>query len=498
MTYRMDRLSQRHIYIVAVLLSLLLSFIGFNQLFLPDIGVDGVLYLRCAAAYNQGGLKAAMALYQWPFYSILIAHLHQLGLSYITAARILDALLQVWMVYFFIRIVFHLNPSPRVGLWALLCIICYSTFNDERGLFLRDFGYWAFYLTSFWAALVFLKTEKQRYLWLFGLSMLVAALFRVEGVVIALGTIVLFFCMPGWSFYARCRNSLIMAWPFWLGALLFLLIGPHNLYGGGRLQDIYSYAVHGVATVLQNREQTIDLMDKALKPYYIFIHTNQMYIGMLIGFFIYKIVANIGVIYSGFAIYGWAKKALILERREKILWYGLMIIQVVILFVFLMNHLFLTSRYVLALCLLILLWTPFGIEQLYQKALLCTRKWRVGFTVALGCLFIFTLLNSFVHIGPSKQYVLDMTKWLQVHTGANDRIAVNDNIALYKIKGAIPTWDEDLLTPTQESNCQFSAYRYVAVQFRHQDPVAHCANLKLVQSYHNEKNGVANIYGVKR
>lgn len=498
MTYSMDRLSQRQIYIAAVLLSLLLSFMGFNHLFFPDIGVDGVLYLRCAAAYNQGGLKAAMALYPWPFYYILIAHLHQLGLSYITAARVLDAVLQTWMVYFFVRIVFHFNPSARVGLWALLCIICYSTFNDERGLFLRDFGYWAFYLTSFWAALVFLKTEKQRYLWLFGLSILVAALFRIEGVVIAISSVVLFFFMPGWSLYARCRNSVIMAWPFWLGALLFLLIGSHNLYGGGRLQDIYSYLTHGVATVLQNREQTIDLMDKALKPYYTFIHTNQMYLGMLIGFFIYKIVVCTGVIYIGFAVYSWAKKALVLGRRDKTLWYGLMIIQVFILAVFLMNNLFLTSRYVLALCLLILLWTPFGIEQLYQKALLCTRKWRVGFVIALGCLFIFNLLGSFVQIGASKQYVLDMTNWLRLHTGANDRIAVNDPIVLYRVKGAIPTWDEDVLTPTTESDCQFSAYRYVAVKFRRQDPVAHCANLELLQTYHNEKDGVANIYEVKR
>ncbi len=494
----MDRLSQRQIYIAAVLLSLLFSFIGLNHFLLPDIGVDGVLYLRCAAAYNQGGLKAAMALYQWPFYSILIAHLHQLGLSYITAARLLDALLQAWMVYFFIRIVFHLNPSPRVGLWALLCIICYSTLNDDRGFFLRDFGYWAFYLTSFWMALVFLKTEKQRYLWLFGLSILVAALFRIEGVLIALGTIVLFFCMPGWSFYVRCRNSFIMAWPFWLGALLFLLIGSHNVYGGGRLQEIYNFITHGLATVLQNRTQTIDLMDKALKPYYIFIHTNQMYLGMLIGFFVYKIVTSTGVIYSGFAVYGWAKKALVLGRREKILWYGLMIIQVFILAVFLMNNLFLTSRYVLALCLLILLWAPFGIEQLYQKELIATRKWRLSITIALGCFFIFSLSYSFVHIGPSKQYVLDTTKWLQLHTGTNDRIAVNDTIVLYRVKGAIPTWDEDVLTPNQESNCQFSAYRYVAVKFHHEDPLTHCNNLILVQSYHNEKDGVANIYEVKR
>ncbi len=496
MTYSMNRLSQRHIYIAGVLLSLLLSFIGFTQWFLPDIGVDGVLYLRCAAAYNQGGLKAAMALYSWPFYSILIAYLHQLGLAYITAARLLDAVFQAWMVYFFLRIVLHLNSSARVGLWALLCIICYSAFNDERGIFLRDFGYWAFYLTSFWAALVFLKAEKQRYLWLFGFSMLVAALFRIEGVVITCCIIALFFFMPGWSFYARCRNSLIMAWPFWLGGVLFLLIGSHNLYGGGRLQDIYSYITHGIDTVLQNRAHTIDLMEKALKPYYVFIHANQMYFGMIIGFFTYKLVVNTGVIYSGLAVYGWAKKALGLERREKILWYGLILIQIIILFVFLMNNLFLTSRYVLALCLLILLWAPFGIERLYQKAQTLTRKWHLSVVVAIGCFFIFSLVDNFSHRGAFPQYLWDTSRWLQQHTSVNDRIAVNDNILLYTVKGASPTWDEDLLDMSKESSCQFSAYRYAVVKFHHEDPLAHCSNLILVQSYHNEKDYVANIYEV--
>jgi hypothetical protein len=502
MTYSMDRLSQRHIYIAAVLLSLLLSVISFNHLFLPDMGVDGVLYLRCAAAYNQGGVKAAMALYNWPFYSIVIAYLHQLGFSYIMAGCLLNTLLQAWMVYFFIRIVFHFNPIPRIGLWALLCIVCYSTFNAQRTLLIRDCGYWAFYLTAFWAALTFLKTEKQGYLWVFGLSILTAALFRIEGVVIAVGAIILFFFMPGWSFFARCRNSLIMAWPFWLGALLFLVIGSHNLYGGGRLHEIYNAIVYGVAAVLQNEAQAVHLLEKALRPHYQFIHTEQLYFSMLIGFFIYKIVISTGVVYSGLAVYAWAQKALILNRREKILWYGLMLIQVLILFIFLLNQLFLTSRYVLALSLLILLWTPFGVERIYQKALASSRKWRLSATIAIGGFFIFSLLYSFVHIGASKEYLYDTTRWLQQYANANDRITVNDPIMLYRVKGAIPTWNEDLLDVTKDTkvaNCQFSVYRYVAVKFRHhQDPLAHCTNLKLVQSYHNEKDAVANIYEVVR
>ena len=250
LSHWLDQLSQRDIVVSAVGFSLLWS-IAMYCIF-PDVGMDGILYLRCAAAYDQSGLKAAMTLYPWPFYSIVIAYIHHLGLSYINSGRLLDALLQAWMVYFFIRLVFHFNPTRRLGFWALLCILSYSTFNGQRSMLFRDFGYWAFYLTSIWLVLSFLKKEKQSYLWLFGLSTLLAALFRIEGVLIAAMTIILFFFASIGSFTVRCRNSAILAWPFWGGVLLFLLLGRYHLHDGGRLQEIYNVFTHGSTLLTQS------------------------------------------------------------------------------------------------------------------------------------------------------------------------------------------------------------------------------------------------------
>ncbi len=495
----LEKLSQRQICIGAVGLSFLFSILNYGLF--PSVGTDGILYLRCAAAYDQSGLKAAMALYPWPFYSIMIAYIHQLGLSYANAGRLLDALLQAWMIFFFLRIIFHFRAaSARIGFWALLCILCYSTFNAERSILLRDFGYWAFYLTSLWSLLEFLKTEKQGYLGLFGFSILIAILFRVEGVIIAAASIMLIFFMPGQSFSNRIRNGFLMAWPFWLGAALFLVIGSHHLYGGGRLQEIYHYITDGATVLLHNKTQAITLMNKALNPYYPFISTSKMYFSMLVGYFIYKIILTTGIGYSMLAVYGWVKKALTLTSKEKILLYGLMIVQIIMLVIFLINNLFLTVRYVLALSLLILLWVPFGLEQIYQKTMALTqRRCRVSMIIVLGAFFIFSLLYSEVHIGASKQYVSDAAQWLEQRVGVNDRILVNDPGVLYWVKGAISTWDEDLKHLEDETDCQFSTYRYVAIKFRHQrNPLEHCSNITLLQSYHNERGDTVNIYSVNR
>ena len=39
---------------------------------------DGFLYLKLAAVFEQGGLHAAMNVYQWPFFSILISSANKL------------------------------------------------------------------------------------------------------------------------------------------------------------------------------------------------------------------------------------------------------------------------------------------------------------------------------------------------------------------------------------------------------------------------------------
>ncbi len=497
MFYWLEKLSRRQIYMSAIILSLLLSVLSY--ILFPNVGNDGVLYLRCAAAYEESGLKAAMALYHWPFYSITIAYIHQMGLSWVNAGHVLDAFLQAWMVYFFIRLIFHFEPkSHRVGFWALCCILCYSTFNSDRSLLLRDFGYWAFYLNALWNLLRYLKTEKLHYLSLFGLCILIAMLFRIEGVIIAVTAIVLVFFMPAQSFFMRIRNSFVMAWPFWLGALLFVVMGSHRLYDGGRLQEIYYNISHLIHVLSQNKIQTIQLMDKALYVPYPFIPTSKMYFSMLTGYFLYKIVLTTGIGYTAFAVYAWLKKALYLSSREKVLLYGLMIVQVLMLGIFLVNHLFLTVRYVLALSLLILLWMPFGLEHIYQKIMaLPSRKYHLGMAVVLITFFIFNLLYGFVHIGPSKQYLNEGTSWLKQHVAAKDRIAVNDNMMLYNVKGPISTWSEDFRVFANPSDCQFSAYRYVVIKLRKKtNPLEKCTDLHLVQSYHNARGDRVNIYEV--
>ena len=63
------------------------------------INNDGILYMNMAEAFLQGGLAETVKLFNWPFFSILVASIHQLtSLPLETSANILNALLFVLLL----------------------------------------------------------------------------------------------------------------------------------------------------------------------------------------------------------------------------------------------------------------------------------------------------------------------------------------------------------------------------------------------------------------
>ena len=82
---------------VAVGLSLLLTLFVVAQDQMPND--DGVLYLYSAELISAGDWSRALQLFNWPFYSLLIAAGHKAsGLGLENAAYVLNALLQALTV----------------------------------------------------------------------------------------------------------------------------------------------------------------------------------------------------------------------------------------------------------------------------------------------------------------------------------------------------------------------------------------------------------------
>ena len=165
----------------------------------------------------------------------------------------------------------------------------------------------------------------------------------------------------------------------------------------------------------------------------------------------------------------------------------------------LLNHLFLTERYILALSLILLWWVPFGIEKVYQQVIAMPRAIKKTSIITLVSLFfIATFLAGFIHIGTSKRHIDKAIVWLKPRIAEEDRVLTNNHLVLYQLKGSISTWKEDFVNFDKTSGCQFDNYRYIVITVHHYDRLSQCNNLTLLQSFHNNKDDFVDIYEVKQ
>jgi len=162
----------------AALISCLIGFVVYLTTDLTN--TDGVLYLRVADAYLQGGLEASLLLYDHPYYSVMIAFIANLfSVETYSAAVFLNCVacgVMAWALYDLgFLIGGKVTARVSVGLFFL-----HPQFNEYRTFIVRDFWYWACCLGYLNSLIRFYKTLFYRYLILGVVLLLVGAMFRVE------------------------------------------------------------------------------------------------------------------------------------------------------------------------------------------------------------------------------------------------------------------------------------------------------------------------------
>lgn len=123
---------------------------------------DGIIYVKTAQAYLDGGLEAAIAVYNWPGYSILFGLISQsTGLSLEASARLLNTVFMLLLVDAFIRLCSELDrDSPRPWIAALV-VLSFPPLNHRLEIH-RDWGSLAFSLCAIVPLLRFWLAERGR------------------------------------------------------------------------------------------------------------------------------------------------------------------------------------------------------------------------------------------------------------------------------------------------------------------------------------------------
>ena len=148
------------------------------------INGDGIGYIDIARTFLSEGVHGALAVYHWPFYSILIGLVHKsTGLSFENSASLLNIIFLVLVSVVFVRIYEEVSGKhSRIWVVALL-ILALPLLNDYRDFVIRGYGFWAFMLLAIFCFIRYSRSPDLKSALAWQLSIAVAILFRVEGIV---------------------------------------------------------------------------------------------------------------------------------------------------------------------------------------------------------------------------------------------------------------------------------------------------------------------------
>lgn len=462
----------RQICIYGVVASILFSMTVLLQHDL--LNGDGILYVRVAKLLQNGQFSDAIALYGWPFFSVLIAAVDLVtGVGLDASAYILVTLFDAALLVAFILIIKELGGDARVQIAAIVVVFSLAYMNENRADVIRDHGYWTCYLFSL---LLFLKFYKSPGLWLglwWSVTILLGALFRIEGFIVwAVLPLILLF-RSNTSAVDKLRHlfkayllliliGIFLVVYLWItkdASFLATRLGDYKLlFGIGTLDGL------GVDMVRRISVLETEVLDANYSSEF----ARASIVGIILIILGSKVLTTITPPYVvTFFIPSLRARLKELDPRliRVIAWAG--IINLVVILSFLIPRFFLSARWVLPFSFTLLLFVPFMLVQVLDN----WRKNRDGRQKRSTALYlIFTLfvlygfLDGLITTSPSKTYVKDAAVWIKQNLDRESAVYTNDpRVDHYSGRYKGPSGD-DKLRPNQ-----WRKYDYIAIFLERDD-----------------------------
>lgn len=343
---------------IAALVSIAFSLVSIAGSVTPNN--DGMMYVEAAALYQQGGIKAVLPLFNWPFLPAMMGQLSSwTGLHPQTVAYGLMVIFLAGTCALLVACTREIFPQAA---WAACAVVLiFPPLNNYREHILREFGGWCFVFLAFWLALRWARSQDWRLAALAQLSLLLAALYRPESLAF-LGAFVL------WQLFRldvaqRWRDTLLMAAGPLLAAM-FLLVA----WTWGGMQERIATQLAAINPVAKYREfgELASRFSEAVLVEWSKDEARPILFWGLISIIPAKFVANLGILVIPLGYVFWQERVSALWKRMGPLAWA-MLIYLITLCAFVVDRLFLTARYVALLDLLCIPLIALGLYLLWQR-----------------------------------------------------------------------------------------------------------------------------------
>jgi len=431
---------QHDIRWIAVAASLVLSI--FTLLLQEIPNSDAYTYARTAEIFLADGLVAAYQHYPWATYSILIGIVSVSGLDVFSAGLFVNAAFYAILVYAFLSIVKEINDSKALLAIAAVCILVYPQLNEYRDLLIRDIGFWALSLAALWQYLLYAKAQSLRSASIFCACLLLAASFRAEALAyLAFIPLALLFDT---HLEASARKRLLVRMytlviSLSIGLLLFLaLMGLNVTQLFIEFTSIYEPFISGNFTL--NEEERTFLGSLLFSEYAATFSREYIELFLLAGMIsilLANLFTGVGGPYLIILTIGLFKNRLRLKREVAIPVAFYLCINFLILLSFIIVTRYLSSRYAMLMCILLVLFVPGVVLHILENARASGRK---SSAYILAIFFSYCAIDSYYSFGESKSYVRDSIEWIAQNTEGSSGLVTNNHAIAY-FSGKVEDYD---------------------------------------------------------
>ncbi|MFT5112611.1 MAG: hypothetical protein ACI8P9_001938 [Parasphingorhabdus sp.] len=395
------------------------------------INNDGVHYILTAEYIAEGMWADALQTFKWPAYSFLI-YLAQLlpFTDFEIAAHIVTTVGFTFSAVLFLLVVDALGADWRTICLAALVVLSFPGINEFRAFLIRDSIFLAFYLGAIWFLISYTRNKSLAPLCWSALMIGLAALFRVEALVLM--------CIYPLLVIGRLNSSV---WRIVL-ALVYIVIGVKFLsmfYGWWMYRPeghLDPWALIHQPTELMQR--TWSQLSDSLSIRFLELQQDRAgwlassgagltIMSQIITIVVSESIRTLTIPIALILLWALFKPSLLddipTSARRKLT--VLIIVQMIILLVFAASKFFLASRYPLSLCITLLVLVPFILNALINKLSPYWGRFRrhslFGF---LGLLLVVNSVEGLDRFS-SKHFITEAGSWFQQGTPARGRLITN-------------------------------------------------------------------------